>query len=193
MATATTEPVRLPPGPRIPKPVQGIAFLASTEMFAALGRRYGSAISVNLPVLGHAVVISDPVLVKDVFSTSTDLIERPTSGAGSMGDVFGPGSTVQPCRRGTPRAPQIGGPAVSRQAGAKLRAHRRRGGDARDRDLAGGPRVRNAAADAAHHPRRDPACRVRRRGTRAGRASRLGAAHGRAWRPSLAGAAEDAA
>ena len=27
MATATTEPVRLPPGPRIPKTVQGIAFL----------------------------------------------------------------------------------------------------------------------------------------------------------------------
>ena len=34
-------------------------------MFAALGRRYGSAIiSVNLPGAGHAVVISDPVLAK---------------------------------------------------------------------------------------------------------------------------------
>ena len=92
MATATTEPVRLPPGPRIPKPVQGVAFLASTEMYAALCRRYGSAISVNLPVLGHAVMISDPLLAKDLFSTSTDLIERPSSGAGTMDDVFGPGS-----------------------------------------------------------------------------------------------------
>src|SRR5215213_6812629 len=92
MVTATTDPVRLPPGPWIPKPVQGVAFLASKEMYAALCRRYGSAISVNLPVFGHAVVISDPILAKDLFSTSTDLIERPTWGAGTVADVFGPGS-----------------------------------------------------------------------------------------------------
>jgi cytochrome P450 len=95
MATATTEPVRLPPSPRIPKPIQGIAFLALNHgMYAALARRYGSAvISVNLPRMGHAVVISDPVLAKDLFSTSTDLIERATSGSASLGDGFGSGST----------------------------------------------------------------------------------------------------
>jgi cytochrome P450 len=93
MATATTEPVRLPPGPRLPKTVQGIAFLAATHgVFGALARRYGSVFTVNLPVVGRAVVISDPILVKDVFSTSTDLIERPT-GAGHLGEAFGPGST----------------------------------------------------------------------------------------------------
>ena len=102
MATATTEPVRLPPGPRIPKTVQGIAFLAATHgMFAALGRRYGSAFTVNLPVFGQAVVISDPILVKDVFSTSTDLIERPTSGPGSRRGIR-PRVDVQPRRRRTP-------------------------------------------------------------------------------------------
>jgi len=95
MATATTEPVRLPPGPRIPKPVQAIRFLVSNHgMFGALNRRYGSrTVSVNLPGVGHAVVISDPALVKDLFSTSTDLVERPTWGGGSLGDAFGPGST----------------------------------------------------------------------------------------------------
>jgi len=95
MATATTEPVRLPPGPRIPKPIQGVAFLVSNHaMFAALNRRYGgSVISVNLPGNNHAVVISDPVLAKDLFNTSTDLIERPGHGAGSIGEGFGPGST----------------------------------------------------------------------------------------------------
>src|SRR5271168_1780919 len=64
MATATTEPVRLPPGPRIPKPVQAIGFLVLNHgMFAALNRRYGgSVIRVNLPRNDHAVVISDPVL-----------------------------------------------------------------------------------------------------------------------------------
>jgi cytochrome P450 len=93
MARETTEAVRVPPGPRIPKTVQGIAFLSVTHgMFAALARRYGSAFTVNLPLFGRAVVISDPILVKDVFSTSTDLIERPT-GAGHLGEAFGPGST----------------------------------------------------------------------------------------------------
>jgi cytochrome P450 len=95
MATATTDPVRLPPGPRIPKPVQAIAFLTlNQQMFAALNRRYGSSvIRVNLPHNGHAVVISDPILAKDLFSTSIDLIERPAHGDGSIGEAFGPGST----------------------------------------------------------------------------------------------------
>ncbi len=93
MATETTDAVRLPPGPRIPKIAQGIAFLTTTHgMFAALGRRYGSAFTVNLALFGKAVVISDPTMVKDVFSTSSDLIERPT-GAGHLGEAFGPGST----------------------------------------------------------------------------------------------------
>jgi cytochrome P450 len=95
MVTATTEPVRLPPGPRTPKPVQALRFLVSTHrMYGALARRYGSSvISVNLPGMGHAVVISDPVLAKEVLNTSTDLIERKASGSGSLGDGFGPGST----------------------------------------------------------------------------------------------------
>jgi cytochrome P450 len=90
MATVTTEPVQLPPGPRVPKAVQGIAFLSALcEVIAALGRRYGSTFTVNLPIYGQTVVISDPILVKDLFSTSGDLIERPTN----LGEVFGPGST----------------------------------------------------------------------------------------------------
>jgi cytochrome P450 len=90
MATATTEPVRLPPGPRVPKTVQGIAFLtALCEVVPVLGRRYGGTFTINLPVFGKMVVISDPILVKDAFSTSSDLIERPTN----LGHVFGPGST----------------------------------------------------------------------------------------------------
>jgi cytochrome P450 len=93
MATATTEPVRLPPGPRLPKTVQGIAFLfAKHEMFAAVGRRYGSgAFTVNLPVFGQTVVISAPDLVKDLFSTSVDLVQRPTELI-NTGAVLGPGS-----------------------------------------------------------------------------------------------------
>jgi len=95
MVSATTEPVRLPPGPRIPKLIQGITFLAKThEMYAALARRYDSSvISVNLPGMGYSVVIGDAVLAKEVLNTSTDLLERATSGGASLGDGFGSGST----------------------------------------------------------------------------------------------------
>ena len=90
MATVTTEPVRLPPALRLPKIVQGIALLIShSAVVPALGRRYGSEYTLNLPIFGQTVVISDPALVKDVFSTSSDLLERPTQ----LGSVFGPGST----------------------------------------------------------------------------------------------------
>lgn len=61
-------------------------------LFAALSRRYGRVFTVNLSLFGQAVVISDPVLIKDVFTASIDLIERPT-GAGHLGEAFGPGST----------------------------------------------------------------------------------------------------
>ncbi|GAB3225632.1 cytochrome P450 [Mycolicibacterium hippocampi] len=91
MATATTEPVRLPPGPRVPKLIQGAAVLALRYgSIAALGRRYGSTFTLQLPVFGETVVISDPVLVKDLFSTSRDLVGRPQNNLG--GDVLGPGS-----------------------------------------------------------------------------------------------------
>jgi cytochrome P450 len=95
MLTATTEPVRLPPGPRMPKPAQAIAYLAlKHEFYARVSRRCGSKIiSVNLPGIGHSLVICDPAVAKDMFTTSTDLIERPTWGGGSLGDAFGPGST----------------------------------------------------------------------------------------------------
>ncbi len=90
MATATTDPIHMPPGPRLPKTIQGVALLtALCEVVPALGRRYGSAFTVELPIFGTTMMVSDPKLVKDIFSTSSELIERPTN----LGHVFGPGST----------------------------------------------------------------------------------------------------
>ena len=92
MATATQQPVRLPPGPRLPKYVQGIAFLiAKHDFFALLGRRYGTTLTVEMPLFGRTVVIRDPLLIKDLFSTSTELAERPTELI-NTGSVLGPGS-----------------------------------------------------------------------------------------------------
>jgi cytochrome P450 len=90
MATATSEPVRLPPTVRLPKIVQGVALVAAMcEVIAAAGRRYGSTYTFNLPIWGPTVVVSDPALVKELFSTGSELVERPTD----LGEVFGPGST----------------------------------------------------------------------------------------------------
>ena len=90
MAEATTDPVRLPPAPRIPKLLQGVAFVASRDKAVrAAGRRYGSEFTLNLPIFGETVVISDPALVKELFTMNTDLIAR----AGNLGEVLGPGST----------------------------------------------------------------------------------------------------
>ncbi|BBX45794.1 cytochrome P450 [Mycobacterium cookii] len=92
MATATTEPVRLPPALRLPKMVQAVLFLTALQYRVAprLSRHYGGPFTINLPVFGKTVVIHDRDLVKDVFSTSFDLIERPTK---VLGQAFGPGST----------------------------------------------------------------------------------------------------
>ncbi len=90
MAEATADPVRLPPGPRIPKIVLGLAFVtARHRAVAAVGRRYGGAFTVDLPIFGETVVISDRALIKDLFTTSGELVGR----ASSLGTVLGPGST----------------------------------------------------------------------------------------------------
>src|SRR5262245_4712952 len=90
MGEATTDPVRLPPGPRIPKLVSGIGFLAARHRtIVALRKLCSSPFTVNLPMFGETVVISDPVLIKDLFTTSGDLVGR----ASNLGTVLGPGST----------------------------------------------------------------------------------------------------
>jgi cytochrome P450 len=87
---ATTDPVRLPPAPRIPKIVQGLAFATARDWAVALmARRYGSAFTLNLPIFGKTVVISERALVKDLFTTSTDLVGF----ASNLGTVLGPGSS----------------------------------------------------------------------------------------------------
>lgn len=90
MAEATTDPVRLPPGPAIPKLVQGIGFMAARHRaVSSLERRWGTAFTMKLPILGPTVVIGDPVLVKDLFTSGNDLVGR----ASNLGTVLGPGST----------------------------------------------------------------------------------------------------
>ena len=61
MAEATTDPVRLPPAPRIPALAQGIGFVTARDRaIAAVARRHGSEFTLNLPIFGPTVVVSDP-------------------------------------------------------------------------------------------------------------------------------------
>jgi cytochrome P450 len=90
VATPTSDDVLLPPSVRLPRAVQGVALVAAMcEVIAAAGRRYGSAFTFDLPIWGPTVVISDPDSVRDLFTTRSELLERPTD----LGEVFGPGST----------------------------------------------------------------------------------------------------
>jgi cytochrome P450 len=90
MGQATTDPVRLPPAPPIPKIAAGLGFVgARAKLVGALAKRYGTAFTLNLPIFGKAVVISDPVLIKDLFTTSAELVGR----ASNLGVILGPGST----------------------------------------------------------------------------------------------------
>ncbi|QZT64968.1 cytochrome P450 [Mycolicibacterium austroafricanum] len=91
MTAATTEPVNLPPGPRVPKALLGIALLIARHGgFAYLARRYGDAFTVNIPFFGRMVVVSSPADVKELFTASRTIVGRPTN---NLGDVLGRGST----------------------------------------------------------------------------------------------------
>jgi cytochrome P450 len=72
VATALSA-VKVPPGPRIPKTVQGAAFMISRRRTVQrLVRRYGDIFTMNVPIYGHAVVVANPRLAKQVFTTSPE-------------------------------------------------------------------------------------------------------------------------
>lgn len=52
-------------------------------------RRYGDSFTVNLPIFGHAVVLSDPVDIKRLFTAGSDQVDNFEQ---NLGRVLGPGS-----------------------------------------------------------------------------------------------------
>lgn len=83
--------VRLPPGPRrLPRALQGAAFMAASRRTTRLlRRRYGPAFTTNVPLFGATVFVSDPALVKQLFMASTDAIGNIEP---NLGRVLGRGS-----------------------------------------------------------------------------------------------------
>ncbi len=82
--------VALPDGPALPRFVQGgLVLAAPLWTLRRLRARYGSAFTVNVPVFGKAVVISDPAEVKQLFTTSPEIADNLDV---NLGRVLGPHS-----------------------------------------------------------------------------------------------------
>jgi cytochrome P450 len=82
--------VKLPPGPLFPRALQGAAALADRRIaLQILRRRYGSAFSIDLPIFGHMVVLSDPGHIRQLFRLGADTADTTDA---NLGRVMGPNS-----------------------------------------------------------------------------------------------------
>nr|GLK39957.1 putative cytochrome P450 138 [Rhodococcus wratislaviensis] len=85
-----TPSVNLPPAPRIPKALQGSAFtLSRRRTIEKFSRRYGKAFTLDLPLFGRTVVVTDPRLAKQVFTANPDAVGNIQP---NLSRVLGPGS-----------------------------------------------------------------------------------------------------
>jgi len=89
-AAPASPALRLPPTPRIPKVLQGLAFFISRRRtFQQLARRHGNVFLLNIPVFGPTVVVADLQLVKQIFTSSPEDLGNIYP---SLGRLFGSGS-----------------------------------------------------------------------------------------------------
>ncbi len=83
----------LPPAPRPPAALVGLGFMSSRRRAIDwLTRHYGEAITLRLPVFGDTVMISDPALAKQVFTTSPEVLHNIQPNLSRLlgeGSVFG--------------------------------------------------------------------------------------------------------
>ncbi len=85
MTTAT-----LPPGPSAPRFAQGLyALTTPLRGMRRLRDRHGDAFTVNVPVFGRAVVISDPAQIKQLFTGGPEVADNLEP---NLGRMLGPGS-----------------------------------------------------------------------------------------------------
>ncbi len=83
----------LPPTLRVPDSLVGLAFIVARLRFSDwVTRRYGRTVTVRLPVFGNAVIVSDPALFKQIFTTSPDVLHNIQPNLSRLlgrGSVFG--------------------------------------------------------------------------------------------------------
>ncbi len=82
--------VTLPPGPSTPRFVQGAyALTVARRGMHRMRERYGDAFTVNVPIFGRAVVISDPAQIRQLFLAGPEVADNLDR---NLGRVLGPGS-----------------------------------------------------------------------------------------------------
>src|SRR5439155_6293863 len=87
-ATMTT--ITLPPGPSVPRFVQAAyALTVPRRGIPRMRERYGDAFTVNVPIFGRAVIISDPAEIRQVFRAGPEVADNLDR---NLGRVLGPGS-----------------------------------------------------------------------------------------------------
>ncbi len=153
---------KLPPTPPNPlRPLAGLAFMVKRRpVVARLNRSYGRCFSLKVPVFGETVVVSDPALAKQIFTTSPDVlynIQPNLSRLLGSGSVFALDGNEHRMRRKLLTPPFHG---------KSIKAYERIVEEETEREMASWPqgqRVRDARADDAHHPQRHPARDLRRR------------------------------
>jgi cytochrome P450 len=84
----------LPPGPRLPKPLQSMGFWTRPLAFLEGCRaRYGSRFTLRLLVSPPFVILSDPDEIKQVFTAPPDVL-HPGEGARVLAPVVGQNSVI---------------------------------------------------------------------------------------------------
>ena len=82
--------VKLPPSPRLPKALQGLLGVANrTLALQVMRRRYGSAFTLDLPIFGRIVVLSDPNDIRQLFKAAPDVADTTEA---NLGRVMGSNS-----------------------------------------------------------------------------------------------------
>src|ERR1700722_13427875 len=117
--------MRRPPGlpaPRLFRPafaaVYALAYLVGGERrMLRLIRRYGPIMTMPILSLGNVAIVSDPELVKQVFTAAPDVLLG-GEGVGPAAAIYGSGSMFvqeepEHLRRGQPLAPSLHGAALS--------------------------------------------------------------------------------
>jgi cytochrome P450 len=93
LGSAVAVDAKLPPAPHMPRPLAALAFVASRRRTVErLTRSYGRCVTVRVPVFGDAVLVADPALAKQVFTTSPDVLHNIQPNLSRLlgkGSVFG--------------------------------------------------------------------------------------------------------
>ena len=94
---------KLPPSPGLPRPLGALAFVASRRRTVNwLTRTYGRCVTIRIPVFGDAILVSEPALAKQIFTTSPEVlhnIQPNLSRILGAGSVFGLEGTAHRQRR----------------------------------------------------------------------------------------------